>query len=263
VNAYILDGIPIPILFGLICLGSLAAYWGGNRLGAWRDRRVDTSMEYSSRALVGALLGLLAFLLAVTMGMAGDRFATRQRLVIDEATLIEQLYLRAGLLQSSTDRDALRGTLEEYVPLRISTSDRAVLDANWERSGQLLLDLWSSAQRSAASDPAVEPILDAISQESGLHRLRLQSNLEDRVPPEVLLVLLAGVVASLVVVGQSEPRDKRPDLVTAVALAIGLAAVLTLVVDLDRPRDGLLQVSQQPLLDLPAEFREITGQPAP
>jgi hypothetical protein len=35
-----------------------------------------------------------------------------------------------------------------------------------------------------------------------------------------------------------------------VVLVVVLGAVVTLVVDLDRPREGFLEVSQQPLIDL-------------
>jgi hypothetical protein len=38
--------------------------------------------------------------------------------------------------------------------------------------------------------------------------------------------------------------------VTAILLVVTFCAVLTIVVDLDRPRDGLLQVSQRPLEEL-------------
>jgi len=37
---------------------------------------------------------------------------------------------------------------------------------------------------------------------------------------------------------------------TAIAMIVVLGAVITLVVDLDRPRDGFLEVGDQPLLDL-------------
>ena len=37
--------------------------------------------------MVGSILGMLAFLLAVTMGMASDRFDARRVLVRDEAKL--------------------------------------------------------------------------------------------------------------------------------------------------------------------------------
>jgi hypothetical protein len=42
-------------------------------------------------------------------------------------------------------------------------------------------------------------------------------------------------------------------------LIVMLGAVITLVVDLDRPRDGFLTVSQQPLIDL----QEQIGAPPP
>ncbi|MCJ7709653.1 MAG: hypothetical protein MUQ32_02375 [Chloroflexi bacterium] len=37
---------------------------------------------------------------------------------------------------------------------------------------------------------------------------------------------------------------------TAFLMIVVIGAVITLVVDLDRPRDGFLSVSQQPLIDL-------------
>ena len=50
--------------------------------------------------LLQALLALLAFLLAVTMGMASDRFDARRGVVLEEANTIGTAYLRAGTLPS-------------------------------------------------------------------------------------------------------------------------------------------------------------------
>ena len=71
-----------------------------------------------------------------------------------------------------------------------------------------------------------------------------------RVPETVLLMLIVGAVLTLGIVGYSAGLTRRRSMITAVALVIALGAVLTLIVDLDRARDGFLQVSQQPLLDL-------------
>ncbi len=68
--------------------------------------------------LIGSLLGLLAFLLAITMGMAADRFDTRRGLVLAEATTINTTYLRAGYLPEPYETE-IRNLLREYVPLRI------------------------------------------------------------------------------------------------------------------------------------------------
>ena len=57
-------------------------------------------------------------------------------------------------------------------------------------------------------------------------------------------------MVSLGIVGYSAGVDGRRSIVSAAILIIALGAVITLVVDLDRPREGLLQVSQQPLIDV-------------
>ena len=73
--------------------------------------------------LVGSVLGLLAFLLAVTMTMASDRFDTRRALVLEETNSIGTTYLRAGFLDEPYAGD-IRELLREYVPLRITVNDR-------------------------------------------------------------------------------------------------------------------------------------------
>jgi hypothetical protein len=39
-------------------------------------------------------------------------------------------------------------------------------------------------------------------------------------------------------------------LLSAIVLIVALGAVLALVIDLDQPREGFVQVSQQPIIDL-------------
>ena len=69
-------------------------------------------------------------------------------------------------------------------------------------------------------------------------------------PETVLLLLIIGSALTLGMVGYSAGLTRRRSLIGAVVLVVVLGAVITLVVDLDRPREGFLQVSQQPLVDL-------------
>ena len=80
-----------------------------------------------------------------------------------------------------------------------------------------------------------------------------------RVPETVILVLMVGAVLTLGVMGYSAGLTTRRGMLSAVVLIVALGTVLTLVIDLDRPRDGFLQVSQQPLIDLHDEL----GNPRP
>jgi hypothetical protein len=43
--------------------------------------------------------------------------------------------------------------------------------------------------------------------------------------------------------------------VAVIFLTLAFSGAMTLIADLDRPREGLLQVSQQPMLDLQASMR--------
>ena len=43
---------------------------------------------------------------------------------------------------------------------------------------------------------------------------------------------------------------RRRSILIAVVMIVALGVVTTLVVDLDRPQDGFLRVSQQPFLDV-------------
>ena len=51
-------------------------------------------------------------------------------------------------------------------------------------------------------------------------------------------------------VGYGAGLTGRRSPLTAIAMIVVLGAVITLVVDLDRPRDGFLEINDQPLLDL-------------
>ena len=83
-----------------------------------------------------------------------------------------------------------------------------------------------------------------------LQTSRLTAVIYARVPDTVLLLLFIGEVLTMGMVGYSAGLTRRRGILTAVVLVVVLSAVLTLVVDLDRPRDRYLQVSQQPLIDL-------------
>jgi hypothetical protein len=66
------------------------------------------------------MLGLLAFLLAFTFGMAASRFELRRELVLDEANAIGTAYLRAALVPEP-HRTEIRTFLRDYVDSRLGT----------------------------------------------------------------------------------------------------------------------------------------------
>ena len=109
------------------------------------------------------------------------------------------------------------------------------------------------AEDLARATPGSETLalfIETLNETIDLHETRVAAIVYARVPETVLLLLIIGSALTLGMVGYSAGLTRRRSLITAVALVVVLGAVITVVVDLDRPRDGFLQVSQQPLVDL-------------
>ena len=107
-----LDALPLWGLFLATLLLVLLSVEAGYRLGISR-RRSTEEKEAPVGAMVGATLGLLAFMLAFTFGLAAARFDTRRQVLLDEANALGTTYLRAGMLPDR--RDAIRTFLRDYV----------------------------------------------------------------------------------------------------------------------------------------------------
>ena len=121
--------------------------------------------------------------------------------------------------------------------------------------------LWAIAEdtaRTTESGDLVALFIESLNETIDLHETRVTAG-SARVPQTVLLLLVGGSALGLAMVGYSAGLTRRRSLLSAVVLVIALGAVITIVVDLDRPRDGFIQVSQQPLIDLQQQI----GPPSP
>lgn len=250
-----LDSTSIVGVFVIFALVSLVVFEIGYRIGRWWQTRTPAEVEGPTGMLVGSLLALMAFMLAITMGMATERYDVRRGLVLDEANSIGTTYLRAGYLPepaSSRTREFLR----EYVPLRIvapGTTADAELVAKLKRSNEISTELWAMAEDLARAEPQSDVLalyIDALNDTIDVNETRIIAGIFARVPVTVLTLLIVGSVLTLGMVGYGAGLTRRRNPLTAIVMIVVLGAVLTLVVDLDRPQGGFLEVSQRPLLDL-------------
>jgi hypothetical protein len=250
-NAQLLDSLPILLVFVAFAIVAMLFYEAGFRLGRWWQDRTPGEQEGPTGMLVGSILALLAFLLAVTMGMAADRFDARRSLVLTEANAIGTAYLRAGYLPQP-ESDQVRELFRQYVPLRITVNDPDILQANIARSVEIQNEVWAITEQVARENGSdvVALFVESVNDVIDVHESRVTAGIYARVPETIVLLLVFGAALSLGMVGYSAGLTKRRSLLSAVVLIVALGAVITIVVDLDRPREGFIQVSQQPLLDL-------------
>ena len=115
-NNGILDALPLFGLFIFILLVVLLSVECGYRLGKYRRSRSEQEKEAPVGTMVGATLGLLAFILAFTFGLAAARFDARRQVLLDEANAIGTTYLRAGILPEGGEqiRTVRKWPPEEY-----------------------------------------------------------------------------------------------------------------------------------------------------
>ncbi len=96
--------------------------------------------------------------------------------------------------------------------------------------------------------------IDSLNNLIDIGETRLTALAYARVPESVILLTFGGSMLTLAMVGYVAGLTRRRSLTTAIVLIVVLGAVITLITDLDRPREGFLQVSQQPLIDVQAQM---------
>jgi hypothetical protein len=255
----ILDRFPIwAVYLGTVVIVVVAAEIGF-RLGLWLQRRdPDSGKSPVSGTVAGGLLGLMAFLMAFSIGIVINQQNSRKSMVVEEANAIGTAYLRAGFL-GEPDRAASRDLLQEYVEVRLeAAADPAQLAPAVVRSEEIHGQLWSVVEDNVrqGQDSAIMALfVDAVNEVIDVHTLRITAaNL--RLPTLLGLVLYAAMVLSFLLVGMSTSADGKRDTIATSLFALAFVAVLMIIVDLDRPQQGLLTVSQTAMEDL---LRSISG----
>jgi len=247
-----LDFLPLWGLF----LGTLAVILlsveGGYLLGRRRRGRPEQEMEAPVGGMVGVILGLLAFMLAFTFGMASERFETRRQVLLDEVNAIGTAYLRADLL-AEPHRAETRNLLREYVDVRLEAVQPGKLAHAIRRSEELHGLLWSQATAGAESNPGsimTGLCIQSLNEVIDLHSKRLQAALRSRIPGSIWAALYLIAILGVAAMGYHAGLTGTSRTLAVLALALAFSAVMLLIADLDRPQEGLLKVSQQAMIDL-------------
>jgi hypothetical protein len=214
-------------------------------------RKTDKEPEGPLGAMVGSLLGLLAFTLAFTFSMAADRFAARKALVLQESNAIGTTYLRAGLLPAKEGLP-IRALLREYAGLRAGVSKENAV-AVGKRSEAIHGELWAQTRAVAQEDMDSEIrslFIASLNETIDLHQSRKTVALQYRLPSTIWAVLYLLIALSFLAVGYQVGMSGVRRLRGAPVLALAFSLVLLMIADLDRPGEGFLRVSQQPLIDV-------------
>jgi len=244
-----LDALPLWGLFMAILLVVLVSVECGYRLGKYRRRRHEEEKEAPLGTMVGATLGLLAFILAFTFGLAAARFDTRRQVLLDEANAIGTTYLRADMLPEG--RGEIRTLLRDYVGTRLEAIRSGNVEEGIRRSEDIQQRVWMQAVALGEKNPSSIVVgLFIQSLMIDLHAKRVQAGLRSRIPGVIWVGLFAVAALSLASMGYQAGLAGTRRSLAVFAVALTFSVVIELIADLDRPQEGVLKVSQHPLIDL-------------
>jgi hypothetical protein len=251
-----LDSIPIWIILTGTALVVIISIEAGYRLGKIAHRRSEDEKESPVSGVAGAVLALVAFMLAFTFGIASNHYDARKGLVREEANSIRTAYRRTDFLPEP-DRAEAKGLLREYLDARLAFAQ--AMNFEQERVNEWLSGvdrvqghLWDMAVTNARKDmnsDVAALYIESLNEIFEVHALRLAFGLQVRIPTGIWAVLYGLTILGMMVMGYHTGIAGSRRSMAALILALSFAVVIAMIVSLDRP-GGFIKVTQQPLIDL-------------
>ena len=223
----------------------------GVLVGRYLRRHSDHYRE-GIGALQGALLALVALILAFGLSLAVGRYQDRRADVVNDANTIGTAYLRAQTLaepQRSTSLALLRRYNDLAIRVTYEIPGSAALRATTAEQGSLQQMLWrlgGEALNGRPRDSAPRLYVDSLNAMIDQQGVRL-AGLNNHPPNEVLLLELIGAGLALGMLALYVTVLGR-GLLPVVLAAIVVTFLVLVTFDLDRPTRGVITVPASPLL---------------
>lgn len=225
----------------LLFIGQLAAHEAGYRTGV-RHRERNSVQTENVGVVVAGMLGLLAFVLALTLSYSNARFTERRQATLTEANAIGTAWLRAKAI-GSPDAIEIAKLLEDYTKTREdfvqAGRDPAALAKANDDTSALQRAIWGHVTTIVRERPdpvtaslmaAVNDTFDASTDERFALAMRL--------PPQIFWLLLGVMFLSMAALGYQFGLKGKPVRMPVIILTIVWTAIIVNILDLASPRIG-------------------------
>lgn len=260
----LLDDTPLFLFFLLTIILMVVFIETGYRLARRRDEKSSKPQMAQVRAIMGASLGLLAFMLAFSFNMAQRHSGLRADAFLVEINAVDTAYRGADLLGAQA-RQAAQELLREFVELRLETkrasdkNDFTLVLENIQKAGRLHDQLWRIAKSSmiATGDSVDTSIfVNGVLAMIKAGDERLQAKLFNRISPIIWITLLMMSLLSMMIMGFQAGLTGTHSRLATWVLAITFSAVMMLITDLDRPRVNLFKMDHQLMTELQTRINQ-------
>ncbi len=260
--AHFFDLVPIWVLLIGTILIMVLFIECGFRLGKKAQAHSKKAQTSQVRAIMGAGLGLLAFMLAFTFATAQSHFEARVQSMAEEARIARNAFMQADLL-AEPRRSQAKLLLKDYIRLR---SDRRTLTGSGvaeqlaellRTSEQIHQKLWliaiqndTQAKDKQAGVKENDLFKVSVLALTDIHYTRVHSAVMNRIPLTIWMTLYLMAILSMIIMGYQAGLTDRRSPVATMTLAVAFSAVIILITDLDRPIMSFFDINKQLLIDL-------------
>lgn len=231
---------------------SLIAFEVGYLLGGYILRRSGGSIKAPLDSMVAAMMGLLAFILAFTFGLAGNHFDNKRTIVVDEANAVRTTYLRSKYLPEPI-RTVIHPLLKDYVSLRVEVAKTGNKGEVIEKSEQIQKKLWDQAValvETGHESDVYSIFIESLNEVIDLHAKRVQQVFGIRVPDVLWYILYFLMILSMGAMGYLSGFRESRNLSISLLVILSFTSVIYLIADLERSQEGFIRISQKPLIDV-------------
>ena len=242
--------IVLALLVGMMLAGELGCLLGRR----WHPRTDEARLGHI-RAILGSVLGLLALLLSFTFAMSAQHYNERRQLVVRDANVLDGLYLQSDLLPDGA-RKAFKQLLRQYADLRAQVAflhhdatdqETAKVAIQSERTHK---QMWNVLKAGTDSESRhANNMFNGLIEAMSIYRERIFS-WESHVPDPVIWLLLFGALTAMCAIGFFGGLGNHRGLPARITVTLLLCGTIYVVLDLDKPHQGLMPVSQRPMLHL-------------
>lgn len=240
--------IPAYILVIPYFLLLLLFNWLGFIYRRYQNKKYPDAASLGLGTAEGSVLGLMALLLSFSFGISASKYDGRRTVIIQEANNIGTTILRCDLYPDSA-RKLFRNDLKNYLEARIAYYDAGDNDELIQRSlrdaDSISLSCWKRATELSRNPsnfaatmqmvPALNAMIDIVSTRDAGRKAVF--------PRLILIILLILTLLSSFLAGYGNKNHERKK-VLVFSFALMTALTMYLVIDLDRPRQGMINLNK-------------------
>jgi len=228
----------------------------GFKLGRSHQKSTDQEVKGQSAAIQAGMLGILGMLLGFSFNMALQRYDSRIKAEIEEANAISTAYSHVNFFPQVQVKKG-ETLYREYLDLRL---ELAVLDLTQHSKRQklnfetekVIQELSNMAYELAHEDLSPAFLTNYLQRLNSMFDSRTERNaiLRNRIPESILVLLFLSFSITAGMIGYNGGLSLKRAYFPPIVMITLIALVIMIIIDLDKPRRGIITVSQREMMEL-------------